>query len=77
MHDACTVKKTIAMLFESPNAKLFPAFNIPPPVRLSDHERAESALVSAGCSRCVLCVSSLQAGLPPTTRPLGSSLHYK
>ncbi|CAB3245427.1 unnamed protein product [Arctia plantaginis] len=27
-------KKTIAMLFESPNAKLFPAFNIPPPVRL-------------------------------------------
>ncbi|KPJ08967.1 hypothetical protein RR48_15108 [Papilio machaon] len=27
-------EKTIAMLFESPNAKLFPAFNIPPPVRL-------------------------------------------
>lgn len=34
VHDACTVKKTIAMLFESPNAKLYPAFNIPPPVRL-------------------------------------------
>ncbi|CAB3251248.1 unnamed protein product [Arctia plantaginis] len=35
LHDARAVKKkTIAMLFESPNAKLFPAFNIPPPVRL-------------------------------------------
>ncbi|CAH2062055.1 unnamed protein product, partial [Iphiclides podalirius] len=29
-------KKTSTMLFESPNAKLYPAFNIPPPVRLSD-----------------------------------------
>ncbi|CAH2225528.1 jg22173 [Pararge aegeria aegeria] len=34
VHDARAVNKTIAMLFESPNAKLFPAFNIPPPVRL-------------------------------------------
>lgn len=37
------------MLFESPNAKLYPAFNIPPPVRLRWAVCARCSVITARC----------------------------